>query len=57
MEAAISSCPVVAHCCVVGEGRQCTAALVELDLNEAVKCSLSEISKQGNRYKTRHKQK
>ncbi|ORZ00285.1 hypothetical protein BCR43DRAFT_540226 [Syncephalastrum racemosum] len=43
MEHAISSIPLVHQCTVIGEGRQCTAALVELELKEAMKYTPQEM--------------
>lgn len=36
MEDAIRSSPIVSNCTVIGEGQQCTAALIELNF-EAIK--------------------
>ncbi|KAI8141740.1 hypothetical protein BJV82DRAFT_617342 [Fennellomyces sp. T-0311] len=43
MEHAINSAKVVKCSTVIGEGRQCTAALVELELEQAVKYSPQEM--------------
>ncbi|KAJ8654164.1 hypothetical protein O0I10_010112 [Lichtheimia ornata] len=37
MEATICASPIVKHCTVIGEGRQCTAALIQLDLEQAIR--------------------
>ncbi|KAI7879561.1 acetyl-CoA synthetase-like protein [Lichtheimia hyalospora FSU 10163] len=37
MEAAIGASPLVKHCTVIGEGRQCTAVLIQLDLEQAIR--------------------
>lgn len=43
MEHSITSIPLVHQCTVIGEGRQCTAALVELELKEAIKYTPQEM--------------
>ncbi|KAG0174801.1 hypothetical protein DFQ28_004462 [Apophysomyces sp. BC1034] len=43
MEETIREIPLVANCVVIGEGRQCTAALIELDTHYALEYSPDEM--------------
>lgn len=47
MEGALRACPIIRHATVIGEKRQCTAALVELDLEKAVEHTPSEMIELG----------
>ncbi|CDH50373.1 l-aminoadipate-semialdehyde dehydrogenase [Lichtheimia corymbifera JMRC:FSU:9682] len=46
MEFAICSASIVKSCTVIGEGRQCTATLVELEYEQAIQYTPSEIIEQ-----------
>ncbi|KAF7727900.1 hypothetical protein EC973_006899 [Apophysomyces ossiformis] len=43
MEATIRAAPIVAHCVVLGERRQCTAALIELNTDVALRYDPAEM--------------
>ena len=47
MEIAITEAQIVRRCVVIGEGRQCTAALIELEMDHAVKYDPEEIITKG----------
>lgn len=54
MEFAICSASIVKSCTVIGEGRQCTATLVELEYEQAIQYTPSEIIEQGICHRVRH---
>lgn len=35
--------PIISNCCVIAEGRQCTALLVEIDVEKALECTPQEM--------------
>ncbi|KAL7310836.1 hypothetical protein PS15m_010280 [Mucor circinelloides] len=43
MESAIRASPIVKLCTVIGEGRECTAALIELDKDHAFGCTPQQM--------------
>ena len=48
MESEINKNPVVKNCMIIGANRECTAALIELAMDEAIKYSPMEIISEGN---------
>lgn len=43
MELALNSCPIIKYATVIGEQRQCTAALIELDVERAMEHTPAEM--------------
>jgi long-subunit acyl-CoA synthetase (AMP-forming) len=48
MEAAIRAAPIVKLCTVIGEGRECTGSLIELDQDHAFSYTPQEMTEKGN---------
>lgn len=57
MEHTISSSPLVKQCTVIGENRPCTAALVELDVDQALRLTPQEMIDEGMYIKSSSKKR